>query len=257
MPLVSLALVPNSPLLLPKLSATVHKRLAKTREAIDRLLPELYARQVEIIIIAAYADNKLDGTCLLQSSYLPYSFAEWGDVITTGQVSIATGYTHALKEKSETNQPIPLRTVERLPINFAVPAHWLKQVFVKQPFVFLELSTLTNLDELHQLALLLREHINNAPQRVLLVAAGNLAAHLGKNKAEALIYDKYFQRALQPLNSQALANIDGELRKRVKETSWAPTLLLALLSEDLGVKTEILSYEAPAGVGYIVAEFNF
>jgi len=257
MPIIGAALIPNSPLLLPKLSPLVQRRLAKTKQAIDRLAHELYARQPSLIIIIGYTQT-ISGVCnLLQAPKLSYSFAEWGDVVTKGEVLIATGFTHSLKERAEVNFPLLLRSVDRLPVNLAVPVNLLSTIFSQSPFVFLELPSSINLDDLTHLSTIIKEHCDSSSERIAIVAVGNLAERITKSKNEAQVYDKYFQAALKPLNQQSLDNLDADLKKRVKETIWAPTLLTAMVVGEIATETEILSYEAPAKVGYIVAQINW
>lgn len=248
--------MPNSPLLLPKLSPLVQKKVTKTREAINRLLYELYARQPSVIMVVATAADSAKVCSLLQAPKLDYSFAEWGDVVTKGEVPIATGFTHSLKERAETDLPLILKTVYKLPVTSAVPAFWLSQIFSNRPFVFIELPVSISLEELNSLSAIIREHCSASSERLLLVAAGNLAEQTGKSKDESQIYDKYFKNALHPLNRESLSNLDDELKKRVRENLWAPALLAALVVDDIAVETNILSYEAPAKVGYLVAQLS-
>lgn len=257
MPLVASALMPNSPLLLPKLAAVVQKRVNKTRQAIDRLSQELYARQPSIIIMVGYSLRRAEVCSLLQSPKLNYSFAAWGDVITRGQVLIATGFTHHLKESAEVNFPIKLQQAESLPINFAVPVNSLATHFSNVPFVFLQLPEKISLDDLTRLSNIIKEASSNSNERIALLAVGDLAEQNPKVDNEARIYDKYFQSALKPLNTQALADLAVDLKNKVQESLLGPALLQALVLKDLAVETELLSYEAPAKVGYVVAQFSW
>ncbi len=256
MPIVGLALMPNSPLLLPKLSPLVQIRTAKTREAINLLMHELYARQPDVVMVISYSQTTASVCSLLQAPRVPFSFVEAGDVVTSGEVTIATGFTHALKESAEVAFPVILKSVKKLPLNLAVPTWYLSQVFGKQAFVFLEIPPQLGLDELKKLSTVLKEHTSGSRARVLLIAVGNLAEQTNKRKDEAKIYDKYFQAAIKPLNQDSLANLDFEFKRQVRETIWAPAMLIAEILLETKTETHIISYEAPAKAGYLVAQLN-
>jgi len=255
MPWIAGALVPNSPWLLPKLANQALAQTSKTRQAIMRLGHELHARQPDIIVMLA-VNQELFGTAdLLQAPSLPYSFAEYGDVISSGFVKLATGFTHALKERTETSFPLALRSPAALPLHFGVPCVWLQPYVSDCTYVFLELSPRLTIDELSRLSVLLAEHGKTVLDRLVIVAAGNLA-RTTKQSTESIIYNKYFLSALEPLNKDVLLNIDADLRLQSKESLWAPAALLSLILAESQVSTEILSYEAPGQIGYVVAQFN-
>lgn len=256
MAIVSLALMPNSPLLLPKLSPLVQKKTVKTREALSLLVHELYARQPDIVMLVSYSQSSVNVCSLLQAPSLPYSFAESGDVVTRGEVLIATGFTHSLKESAEVKFPLLLKSVEKLPTNLAVPTWYLSQLFSQKTFVFLELPPQISLEDLKNLSSIVRNHSNKSSRRILLIAVGNLAEQTNKRKDESKIYDKYFQAAINPLNQDLLANLNIELKKQVRESIWAPATLIAEVLADTRVETKVLSYEAPAKAGYLVAQIN-
>lgn len=253
MSIVGGGIIPNSPLLLPKLSVVAQKQVSRTREAISRLCHEMYALQPSIIIVISSSRDDLPVSCLLQAPSLNYSFAEWGDVVTEGKVNIATGFTHSLKERAETNYPILLKSVNKLPTDFAIPSVLLDKFFPQVPFVYLQLAKNISVDDLSRLSIMLAEQCNTSSERIILLATGTLAEQREKSSSEAAVFDKYFKTSLSPLSLTSLINLDAGLRQRTRETIWSPTILALMVLADRVDDHEILSYESPSRVGYLVA----
>lgn len=256
MPIVGAAIIPNSPLLLPKLSVTAQKHVIKTKEAIYRLGHELYALQPSLVIIIGKSESNLPVCSLLQAPKLSYSFAEWGDMVTAGEALIATGFTHSLKERAETSFPIILKSDTKLPTNLAVTVALLLPYLEKIPYVFLQLPKNISVDNLTKLSSILTEQCNISAERIVLLSVGTLGQKREKENNESLVFDKYLQSAIVPMNINSLINIDPSLRQRVKESVWLPTTLLGLVISERVLDTQILSYESPSQVGYLVALFN-
>ncbi len=256
MSIVASGILPNSPLLLPKLSPLVIKRTSRTREAIDKLLHEMYARQPDIVMLISSAGQPADVTSLLQASTLKYSFFPWGDVVTKGEVKLATGFTHKLKESMETSFPIILKSVDELPVYFAVPTLYLQNILSWQNYIFLEIANSLGFDELYKLAKYIKEQINQSTSRILLVVCGNLSEHFGRYQEQATVFDRSFQAALISLNSSGLADLKQSKPKGLRESLLNQSLLLSLILADLPIQVSIFSYEVPARVGYLVAGIN-
>jgi hypothetical protein len=256
MPLIGSAIIPNSPLLLPKLSPAIQKKVSKTKQAVNRLADEIYALQPTVVMLLAAQAETINVCRLLQASSLPYQLAEWGDVVTRGEALIATGFTHTLKEMAEVTFPLLLSSADSLSVDFAVPVIMLQPTLPQMRYVFLSLPPKISIDDLTALAKLIADHCNLSAERILLASVGTLAEPTNKTAAEAKIYDKYFMSATSPLQAESLVNIDSQLRKKVKESLWAPTVLMSLVLQGRSTETNILSYDAATGAGYLVAQIN-
>ncbi len=256
MPLVAAALLPHSPALLPGLAPEVGASLKKTITAINEVAQDFSVCQLDILFIIA-AHTETDGSsrqyALLQSPTLAYAFAEFGDLVTTGEARGAVGFTHRLKERMETAFPVPLVSVQKLPYTFSIPYVLLSSVLGGVKLVCLQLPKNIHLDEVNRLAHFLSEHLASCKERVALVAAGDLGHLLEENSAEARIFDQAFQVAVVSNDLEKIINIDSALREKVKDCLWAPTVLMYASLQPVKFSTTISSYEAPLGVGFLVA----
>ncbi|MDP3986590.1 MAG: hypothetical protein Q8P77_04165 [Candidatus Veblenbacteria bacterium] len=241
---------------MPKLAPPALKLTSKTRAGVSRLAHELYARQPTVAVVVASGTSLPPRFALLQGTAVPYSFAEWGDVATAGTVSIATGFTHQLKERGEIKFPMQLVSMPTLPYSFAVPVVLLSLVFPRLPFVFYHLPSAPQLDELGQAALLLSEQCEASTERVLVLASGTLAQVGPHDQGEAQVYNQYFRQALSSGDRSALVNLDPKLRAKARESLWAPVTLAWLALGERQVAPTMVSYESPARVGYLVAQLD-
>ncbi len=259
MPIVGGALLPHSPLLLPGLTPEARKLAAKSSEALARLAEFVRGLTPDILlVVAAHADAGAmePGYALLQGATLPYNFSALGDLVTAGSFKGAVGFTHHLKEQIETRFPLPLVSTLALPYSFAIPPLALGQPLSTKPLVCLRLPKELKLDELNTLAGVLQETMATARERVVVLAAGDLAHATPATTTEAKIFDQLFQVACEESSLEKLMNLDVALRRTTRECLQAPACFLYRLFQGTNHATELYSYEAPVGVGLLVAQVS-
>lgn len=101
-----------------------------------------------------------------------------------------------------------------------------------------------------------------ADEAVALIASGDLSHCLSEdgpspyNPAGAE-FDRLIADSLRAADFEAVLSIPAQLRQRAAECGWRPlvTLLGALHGRETG--SEVLSYQGPYGVGYLIATFPF
>lgn len=260
MPLVTAAVVPNSPLLLPGLNTKARNCVVKTTSAINALEAHLNAFAPEVLLLlATTTDTTISGHkySMLQAPKLAYQFSEFGDLTTVGIAQIALGFTHQLKEKCETSFPIPLSSPKQLPYIFSVPVALLSGKFAAIPIACIQLPINIPLDEITQLAKIIKDHCAESSKRVAILAAGLLARHKNSSDTDAPIFDRQFQLLATRSDAMALLNLDSTIRMRIPQTMWEPASLLYSILSGHNVVTDVLSYESPLGVGLLTASINF
>jgi len=255
MALVAAALLPNSPLLLPGRDAVTRAAASKTHAGLARLAGVLNTVAPDILLVVAVGGETTSlptRYALLQSPRLAYEFSEFGEFITSGVRTIASGLTHHLREVSETKFPLPLVAPAQLPYTFAVPLVCLGQAFAEKPAVFLQVPRTMPLDELRLLGQLLADTLAQRHERIAVLGAGSLAVHSNGSGPDAKVFDQQLQAALVTGTIEPLINLDPALRKRAVESLWAPAAISYAILADHNLGVSLLSYEVPFGVGYIV-----
>jgi aromatic ring-opening dioxygenase LigB subunit len=233
--------------------------VAKSAEALAQVVEALAALNPDVlVVVTAHGDAQAptQDYALLQGATLPYDFSSLGDLVTQGALKGAVGFTHHLKEQLETRFPIPLVSIKALPYSFAIPVIALGQALSSKPVVCLQVPEEIKLDDLNTLGGLLQEAMNSTKQRVVVLAAGDLAHAKPNTTTEAKIFDQLFQVACEESSLEKLMNLDPNLRHTTHECLQAPACFLYRLLEGTQHTTKLISYEAPVGVGLLVAQVS-
>ena len=141
-----------------------------------------------------------------------------------------------------------------------MPLDFLSKEAVHVPLVVISMSLLDNL-ELYKFGMLIEEVIANSKYNVALIASGDLSHRLTRTAPAG--YDPagrdFDLIILEKAKSGQLIevmDIDEELVERAGECGLRPIIMLAGALDRHKITSDIISYEGPYGVGYLVASFN-
>jgi len=100
----------------------------------------------------------------------------------------------------------------------------------------------------------------NTVARIAVIAVGDMSHALTNNSPadfhpDGEKYDKKIQELIAQKNTVGLISLDEKLIENAVENSYRSLTILFGLLDRISVKPEILNYEAPFGVGYLVANF--
>jgi MEMO1 family protein len=142
----------------------------------------------------------------------------------------------------------------------AVPLYFLFRNGWEGKVVTLGYSFLSDEDHL-RFGSCIRRAVDRVGQRVAFIASGDLSHRLkpqapaGYNP-EAHVFDEQVVDALRSNAPQKITQIDNNLRRLAGECGYRSMLVAIGASSDLPLSCEVLSYEAPFGVGYLVAQLT-
>ncbi len=260
MPITHALLLPNHPLLLPGLTPEVKRVTAKTRAGLNHITSELKTKIPEVIFIIATVGDHLPTKInhnfgyLLQSRTLPYSFTEFGDLATHGELKINTALTHRLKESSETNLRLPQITLNKAPDNLAIPLISLGLPYSELPIVGLLLDNKLNTDDSSKLANWLEDWLMSQSLNILLVATGNIF-QTSKDSPVARLVARQWQKVLADNDESGLMHLQQNKNKS-HDTLALPALLLYQIIKNVNFKNTVISFENAAGAGLLVTDIN-
>jgi len=107
----------------------------------------------------------------------------------------------------------------------------------------------------------IRRAVDEVGRRVAFIASGDLSQRLkpqapaGYNP-EAHVFDEQVVDALRGNEPQRIIDIDFNLRRLAGECGYRSMLVAIGASSELPMSCDVLSYEAPFGVGYLVAQLT-
>ncbi len=142
----------------------------------------------------------------------------------------------------------------------AVPLYFLLQNGWRGKVVTLGYSFLSNHDHL-RFGSCIRKAVDEVGRRVGFIASGDLSHRLkpqapaGYNP-HAHVFDEQVVDALRSNEPQRIIDIDFDLRRLAGECGFRSMLVAIGASSELPLSCEVLSYEAPFGVGYLVAQIT-
>jgi AmmeMemoRadiSam system protein A/AmmeMemoRadiSam system protein B len=142
----------------------------------------------------------------------------------------------------------------------AVPLYFLLRNGWRGSLVALGYSFLSNEDHLH-FGACIRRAVERAGRPIALVASGDLSHRLkpgapaGYN-ADAHLFDEEVVASLRACEPARIVNIDQDLRKLAGECGYRSMLIALGAGQGILPTCDVLHYEAPFGVGYLVAQLT-
>jgi AmmeMemoRadiSam system protein B len=139
----------------------------------------------------------------------------------------------------------------------AVPLYYLREAGWQGPTVVAGFTEQSNHEHL-AFGRLIAQSAFSLNRRVAVIASGDLSHRLIKGgpyeyEPTAHLFDRQIVDAVSSGNSKGILNIDTELRLRAGECGYR-SIVIALGAVDQNIADhEVLSYEGPFGVGYLVA----
>jgi MEMO1 family protein len=142
----------------------------------------------------------------------------------------------------------------------AVPLYFLQSNGWQGRVVALGYSFLSNDDHLN-FGACLTQAAEKIGRKIAVIASGDLSHRLkpeapaGYNP-RAHLFDEEVVAALAANDPERIINIDQELRKIAGECGYRSMLVALGATQDAPLACEVLNYEAPFGVGYLVAQIT-
>lgn len=100
--------------------------------------------------------------------------------------------------------------------------------------------------------------VDKSPDRIAVVASGDLSHRLFEEEVGKVgsQFDQFLVENIQNYNPSKIIDIDEELQSIAGECGYRSLLILLGVLDGKNIKPEVLSYEGPFGVGYMVADFK-
>ena len=139
-----------------------------------------------------------------------------------------------------------------------VAYHFLQKGLTSSPsVVVIGLSSLSR-GEHFSFGQTLSEAINKTDKRIAVVASGDLSHRILEHGSGAIgqRFDKIITESVKQMDAEAILNIEPSLQEEAGECGFRSLLILLGILDGRSIESKVLSYEAPFGVGYLVAKFD-
>src|SRR6266571_1990698 len=258
--LVFAGIAPHPPIMVPEVG---REAIAEVRSSIDAMA-DLTQRIIKsgaetVVLISPHAP-------LEPSAFVAYDGPQlYGDF---ANFRAPTATTHAeldeelLNEIAAAAEEQSLETVRikgfDLDHGTAVPLYFLQRNGWNGKVVALGYSFLSNEDHL-RFGRCVSAAIEKVGRRVAFIASGDLSHRLKRGapagyNPEAHLFDEEVVDAIRSCATSRIVDIDQEQRRNAGECGYRSMLVAIGVTEGTDAKCEVISYEAPFGVGYLVAQ---
>ena len=259
--LVFSAICPHPPILIPTIGKDNIKEIKSTVEAMKKLEQELYAAKPEvIIIISPHGEMIPDAFSINLNINYRAKFEEFGDFTTEMGFSSSPLLALKIKERVENDLPIVLSSSENLDHGTAVPLFYLTKHLKNIEIIPISYSFL-DYDKHFKFGQLIKKEIAKSEKRVAVIASGDLSHALTKDapagySAKGQEFDNNLMALLKRKDIPGILKMKPKSIEDAAECGFRSFAILFGIIEEYKFDVEVLSYEGPFGVGYMVANFK-
>ncbi|HAL55877.1 TPA: AmmeMemoRadiSam system protein B [Candidatus Uhrbacteria bacterium] len=260
--LIHASFLPHSPLLLKEVHPERYGELEKTHKAIETLRHDLYALQPDTLcIISGHGERCAEAFSIDLAPEYRTDMKPFGDLSEpTTHVPAAKLIDRLQRHLRKEDISFTLSTNETLEYGTAVVLRLLGSQFQDVQIIPLAYSD-AEAKEHAQFGKALRDVLDEASERVAVIATGDLSHCLSSEAPggfckEGQMFDDAVVRAVQQGSLSNLLSIPKEIVLHAQESGYHPLLILYGLLDTRLSTAEVLSYEHPFGVGYLVAQFR-
>ena len=259
--LVFSAIPPHPPVAIPSVGKENQKRLSKTLKAFDILERDFILSEPEIVIvISPHGDIYPDAFTINTLNEYEANFNEFGDFETKTKYGGDIAFINRFKEQVESRLSVNLKSEPQLDHGVSIPLYVLSRTYKNFKVVPITYSFLSY--EKHiQFGEELKEAIANSEKRIAVIASGDLSHRLslkapGGFSPQAKDFDKKLIQVLKKQQVELLLNLDPQSIAEADECGLRSFIIMAGIMKEVNYDFQVLSYESPFGVGYLVAEYK-
>jgi len=262
--LLAAVLIPHPPLMLEEVGGLYSLFIKKTVISVEKALKEIVQAKPDTIIIitphskirnncfSIYAENDLYG------DFTKYNVPKNVKV----QAQSDVGFIKKLIERlTETSLKLSsLNPGTKLDHGVTVPLYFLNKAGFEGKIVVINHSE-QGIQEHLELGRLIRKVIDSyKDKKFVFIASGSLSHNLkpfapNEYIPETIEFDKTIIKAFKEGNYNLITGIDRELEEITLQCGYKPIIIGLGIINKTPLNNQVLSYEAPVGVGYLVAEF--
>lgn len=257
-------IVPHPPLLVPEVGGGREIEISATTKAMKELARRLAEKRPEtVIVISPHGTMLYDSMGIATAKSLRGTMRDWGARSADHDFENDPDMVAALQAEASASG-IPLDSIGDREYNLdhgvMVPIYFLIEGMKGVPLVPLTFSMLP-LSAHFSFGQAVRRAAERTGKRIAIVASGDLSHRLIRDAPAGYdpmgeVFDKTLIEAIQSYDVPAILNLDEQLIDRAGECGLRSIVILLGALDGLEVKPDVLSYEGPFGVGYLVASFD-
>jgi MEMO1 family protein len=258
--LVFSGIAPHPPIMVPEVGRESIAGVRQSIEAMAELTERLIASGAQsVIVISPHAPLEIDSFVAYEG---PEVYGDFGN-FHAPETSVSAPLDRELLAAITVSAACENYRISNLPDTdldhgIAVPLYFLLRNGWQGKVVALGYSFLSNEDHI-RFGRCIRKAVDTLGRPVGFIASGDLSHRLAPHapagfNPNAHVFDERVVAALRANDPQAIVDIDFNLRKIAGECGFRSMLVAIGASTDLPLSCDVMNYEAPFGVGYLVAQ---
>lgn len=255
------AITPHTPILIPAIGKENLTRLKATQQAMQKLEEDLYSSQPDsILIISPHGPIQTNVFTMNLGPEFIGNFEKFGDFATKIHLTCDIELAYKIRERLEVRAPLQLISDPDLDYGCLVPYYLLTKNLPKVKIIPLYYSSL-DLNGHFKFGQLLKRELLVNKNRVAVIASGDLSHRLTKDapagySPKGKKFDKKLIKYLIKNKTPEILKMRPDFIAEAQECGLRSIVILLGILEGINYQPQMLSYEAPFGVGYLVMRFK-
>lgn len=258
--LVFVGIAPHPPIMVPEVGREAVAEVRSSIEAMADLTQRIVNSGAEtVVLISPHAPLEAVAFVAYDGPVLRGDFSMFRAPEATVEAPLDHDLLTEIAHSAEQRSLITLRIRNaHLDHGTAVPLYFLQRNGWNGKVIALGYSFLSNEDHL-RFGNCIRQAIATLRRPTAFIASGDLSHRLkpgapaGYNP-DAHLFDEEVVDAIRSAQTNRIVNIDQDLRRTAGECGYRSMLVALGVAEGAEPACEVLSYEGPFGVGYLVAQ---
>lgn len=260
--LVFSGIAPHPPIMVPEVGGDAISEVRQSIAAMEELTKRVIANKAQtIILISPHAPLEPYAFVAYHDRELQGDFANFRAPKVQLSAPLDQELLDAIAERaSQENYTVVGISQKKLDHGSAVPLYFLQHYGWHGRVVALGYSFLSNEDHV-RFGSCIGRAIRDVGRPVALIASGDLSHRLkpeapaGYNPT-AYIFDDEVVDALRANDPERIVKMNHDLRELAGECGYRSMLIAIGATKELPLECDVLNYEAPFGVGYMVAQLT-
>lgn len=259
--IVFAAITPHPPLLIPEIGKDNIDKIKNTEKSMRDLEQEFYASKPEVIIV--FSPHSIMFKDRLAINVFPEyeaNFEDFGDFSTKQNYSGAPAFIEKIRMALEPEGIVSLYSEQKIDHGVSVPLHYLTK-HVKNIKIIPIGCAQTDYGTHFNYGKRLKRELFHINQRIAVIASGDLSHRLTKEAPAGYSpsgqkFDTQLVDLLKEKNIEGILKINKKLINEAGECGLRSIAAVLGVINDMNFEPEVLSYEGPFGVGYLVCNLK-
>jgi MEMO1 family protein len=258
--LVFAGIAPHPPIMVPEVGREAIGEVRQSIEGMADLTQRIIDSGAEtVILISPHAPLEPAAFIAYNGPELFGDFAKFRAPTATAHAELDDELLNEITRSAASENLIVMKIRGHdLDHGTAVPLYFLQRNGWNGKVVALGYSFLSNEDHL-RFGNCIKRAIENLKKPVAFVASGDLSHRLKPHapagyNSDAHLFDEEVVEAIRSGAPDQIVRIDPDLRQTAGECGYRSMLVALGVIQDVHKSSEVISYEAPFGVGYLVAQ---